>query len=165
MDVILVDEKDNETGTMEKLEAHKQGILHRALSVVILNDKNEMLIQRRADDKYHSGGLWSNACCSHPKPGESTADAALRRLKEEMGIEAELEFMKSFIYQVKFPNGLTEHEFDHLFTGRYNGTPSPDPSEVSEWKWVRLDELKKSIKENPTEYSFWFRMIMDEYER
>ena len=122
-EVILVNEADEQIGVMEKMEAHEKGLLHRAFSVFIFNDKGEMLLQQRALNKYHSGGLWTNACCSHPRPGEDTLQAAKRRLMEEMGIETSLTLKNSFTYKTAFENGLTEHEFDHIFIGTFNQEP------------------------------------------
>jgi len=158
-DVILVDENDQPTGTMSKLEAHQKGELHRAFSVFIFNDEHEMLLQRRAADKYHSGGLWTNTCCSHPFPGEETATAAVRRLGEEMGFTTDLEFVTSFIYKAELDQGLHEHEFDHVYIGRYNAAPDPDPNEASEWKYMGLDALEQDLAANPERYTVWFRII------
>jgi len=159
-DVILVDERDDEIGTMEKMEAHRQARLHRAFSVFIFNSKNEMLIHRRALDKYHCAGLWTNACCSHPAPGESTLDAATRRLKEEMGFNAELKEAFSFVYKAPFDNGLTEHEVDHCFVGFYNGSIKPDPKEVAEWKFVTTKDIADDVKKHPEKYTPWFRIAL-----
>src|ERR1044072_1062769 len=120
-EVILVNERDEATGIMEKMEAHQKGVLHRAFSVFIFNNKNEMLLQQRAIKKYHSGGLWTKACCSHPRPGETKSDAALRRLYEELGFTTSIEKIFDFTYKASFENGLTENEFDHVFAGIYNG--------------------------------------------
>jgi isopentenyl-diphosphate delta-isomerase len=158
--VVLVDEKDCELGTMEKLEAHRKGILHRAFSVFIFNDDDQMLLQQRALDKYHSAGLWTNACCSHPRPGESSLSAAHRRLKEEMGLETELNFKTSFIYRSAFENGLIEHEFDHVFVGKTNALPQPNPAEVSSYKWLSISEVKKLIIEEPNKFTTWFKIAI-----
>jgi len=157
--VILVDENDRPIGEMEKLEAHRTGLLHRAFSVFIFNDENELLLQQRAYGKYHSGGLWTNTCCSHPVSGETTEAAAARRLKEEMGFSTGLEFVTSFIYKAELDNGLFEHEFDHVFTGRYNGNPVPDAEEVAGWKYIGLDELATDMAAHPELYTIWFRLI------
>lgn len=154
--VILVDKNDREMGTMEKMEAHRQGVLHRAFSVIIVNDNGEMLLQQRAVHKYHSGGLWTNACCSHPYPGEDIIAAGERRLYEEMGIKTKLDTIGSFIYQCKFSNGLTEHEFDHVLKGIYNEDPIINVEEVETFKWMNIDLLKSSIIRNPEQYTFWF---------
>ncbi len=154
--VILVDKNDREMGTMEKMEAHRQGVLHRAFSVIIVNDNGEMLLQQRAVHKYHSGGLWTNACCSHPYPGEDIIAAGERRLYEEMGIKTKLDTIGSFIYQCNFSNGLTEHEFDHVLKGIYNEDPIINVEEVETFKWMNIDLLKSSIIRNPELYTFWF---------
>ena len=156
-EVVLVDENDNEVGTAEKLEAHKKGLLHRAFSVFIFNSKGELLLQRRASDKYHSGGLWSNTCCSHPRPGEKLISAATRRLKEEMGIETTLSQTFSFTYKVNLENGLTEHEYDHVFLGVFDGSPKVNPSEATDWKWIDVEDLKKDIEANPRKYTYWLK--------
>lgn len=157
--VILVNEKDHEIGTEEKIKAHKEGKLHRAFSIFIFNKKGELLIQKRAKSKYHSGGLWSNTCCSHPRPGEDLKEAANRRLKEEMGIETDLKEVFSFIYKAKLGD-LIENEFDHVFFGQFEGTPKPDRKEVEDWKWIKISTLKKDIKKNPKKYTFWFKAIL-----
>lgn len=156
--VILVDEQDNELGVMDKMQAHITPVLHRAFSIFIFNNKNEMLLQQRASGKYHSGGLWTNACCSHPQPGEDTGAAALRRLKEEMGFETPLEKAFSFVYQAAFDNGLTEYEYDHVFTGFYDGAIQPDPEEVSHYRFLPMEEIKEMLKENPEQFTVWFRL-------
>ena len=161
--VILVDNNDNQLGLMEKIEAHEKAILHRAFSVFILNDYNELLLQKRALSKYHSPGLWTNTCCSHPRHGESVINAGLRRLKEEMGFETEISSLLSFIYKAEFDNGLTEHEFDHVLVGRYNKNPSINKSEVSDWKWTDLDFLKKDVVSNPDLYTVWFKIIFQQF--
>ena len=161
--VILVDNNDNQLGLMEKMEAHEKAILHRAFSVFILNDNNELLLQKRALSKYHSPGLWTNTCCSHPRNGESVINAGLRRLKEEMGFETEISSLLSFIYKAEFDNGLTEHEFDHVLVGRYNKNPSINKSEVSDWKWTDLDFLKKDVVVNPDLYTVWFKIIFQQF--
>jgi isopentenyl-diphosphate delta-isomerase len=159
--VVLVDENDKEIGTMEKLQAHLEGKLHRAVSVVLFNSQKQMLLQKRADGKYHSAGLWSNACCSHPRPGEDTLDAAKRRLYEELGIRCELQKMFELTYDLKLDKNLHEHEFDHVFAGITNDVPLPDPSEVSDWKYADVSQIKKEIKEDPSRFTEWFILIMD----
>ncbi|PKR82166.1 isopentenyl-diphosphate delta-isomerase [Brumimicrobium salinarum] len=161
--VVLVDEEDNELGTMEKLQAHQEGRLHRAFSVVIFNDQNEMLIHRRAKDKYHCEGLWTNACCSHPRFNESSKEAALRRLQEEMGFTTPIHYFDSFIYKTTFDNGLTEHELDHVFVGRYSNVPKPNPEEVEDFKYINIDLLKKDIQNHPENYTVWFKKIIKDY--
>lgn len=154
--VILVDELDNEIGTIEKMEAHQLGVLHRAFSVFIFDKEGRMLLQQRALHKYHSGGLWTNACCSHPRPGEKTDSAAKRRLKEEMGIEADLEPMFNFTYEARFENGLIEHEFDHVFFGQYNGELLPNKQEVMNTKLAAIEDISKQIREEPGKFTAWF---------
>ena len=158
--VILVDEKDNQIGTMEKLEAHRQGKLHRAFSVLIYNSKGEMLLQKRAAGKYHSGGLWTNACCSHPAPGEKMEDATTRRVKEEMGIQTQPEFSYSFIYKVLLEGNLIEHELDHVYIAKFDGAPVINPDEVEDWKFANMDWLKKDIDRHPELYTYWFKLIL-----
>jgi isopentenyl-diphosphate delta-isomerase len=159
--VILVDDRDNETGIAGKLEAHRKGLLHRAFSVFVFNSKGELMLQKRADAKYHSGGLWSNTCCSHPFPGESSAAAAHRRLMEEMGFSTDLIECFSFIYKEKLDNDLTEHEYDHVFIGRTENAPSPNPQEVQDWKWMNMDELKQELDNNSPAYTVWLRIVFE----
>jgi len=157
--VILVDKDDNELGLMEKLEVHQKGLLHRAFSVFLLNDSNQLLLQKRALDKYHSPGLWTNTCCSHQRKHEKTIDAAHRRLFEEMGIKSELKLFTSFIYKAEFDNGLIEHEFDHVIVGSFVGNPVINQLEVCDWKWEDLDLLKIDLNTNPNDYTEWFKII------
>jgi len=157
-EVILVNELDEPLGSMEKIEAHRRGLLHRAFSVFIFNNKGEMLLQQRALNKYHSGGLWTNTCCSHPSPGEKTVEAANRRLKEEMGFSAELENIFSFTYRSSFDNGLTEHEFDHVFTAVYEGVIDPDPDEVRDFCYKSLGDIQTSLTSHPDKYTTWFHI-------
>jgi len=159
--VILVDERDRPLGTMEKMEAHKKGVLHRAFSVFIFNDKGELLLQKRASSKYHSAGLWTNTCCSHPYPGEETIAAAHRRLKEEMGMDTLLIHKTSFIYKTEFDNGLTEHEFDHVFVGNYNESPILDEDEAEDYRWVSLSDVKKEIQNSPQNFTSWFKIAIE----
>lgn len=161
--VILVDEQNNELGLMEKIEAHRNAALHRAFSVFIFNRNGELLIQQRALDKYHSAGLWTNTCCSHPRAGETTAEGARRRLKEEMGIDCALTEKFSFIYKAPFDNGLTEHELDFIYTGVFNGEPHINKEEVHAYKWISIDALSGHMLANPLEYTAWFRIILDRY--
>jgi len=163
--VILVDEHDNEIGLMEKQEAHVKALLHRAFSVMVFNDKGEMLLQQRALSKYHSGGLWTNTCCSHPRQGETTDQAAHRRLQEEMGFDCELKLHQTFIYKAPFDNGLTEHELDHVFIGTYNQDPHINPEEVNDFHWISLSELDQQLRNQPEKFTVWFKMIMDNYVR
>ncbi len=161
--VILVDALNNQTGIMEKQEAHTKALLHRAFSVFIFNNQNELLLQQRALGKYHSAGLWTNTCCSHPRPGEDTLEAAHRRLKEEMGLDCELSEKFSFIYQTPFDNGLSEHELDFVFTGVFNGMPRINPSEVAAFRWISLPDLEQEIAEHPQRFTIWFKLILKEY--
>ena len=161
--VVLVDRNDNPIGLMPKLEAHQIGVLHRAFSVFILNQKGQLMLQRRALDKYHSPGLWTNTCCSHPRESESNIEAGVRRLKEEMGFTTPLKSMFSFIYKSKFDNGLTEHEFDHVLLGYYDKQPFINTIEVSEWKWMSLDKIIIEIKNKPEEFTVWFKIIFERF--
>ena len=155
--VVLVNEHDEEIGTMGKLQAHVEGVLHRAFSIFLFDGSGRLLLQRRATGKYHSGGLWTNTCCSHPRPGEALDSAAYRRLREEMGIETQLEHRFSFIYKGGFDNGLQEHELDHVYFGRWNGSADPDPCEVSDWKYVGTDRLTEEMRQEPERYTIWLR--------
>ena len=161
--VILVDEQDNQVGLMPKMEAHEKGVLHRAFSVFVFNDKNELMLQQRALHKYHSPGLWTNTCCSHQRDHESNIEAGKRRLEEEMGFVTELKEVTSFIYKAPFDNGLTEHEYDHVMVGKYNDMPTINPDEVDSWKWMDLEEVKVDINLNPSEYTEWFKIIFDKF--
>ncbi|MBW8687333.1 isopentenyl-diphosphate Delta-isomerase [Chitinophaga rhizophila] len=156
--VILVNEHDEETGLMEKMEAHEKGLLHRAFSVFVLNDKGEMLLQQRALDKYHSGGLWTNACCSHPLPGETVEAATHRRLAEEMGFDCPLRELFQFTYRTEFDNGLIEHEYDHVWVGFYNGEIHPDPIEVHAFHYLPIDEILRQLTATPEQFTSWFRL-------
>ena len=161
--VILVDENDNPIGTMPKMEAHEKAMLHRAFSVFILNANDEVLLQQRANDKYHSAGLWTNTCCSHPHPGEDTLGAARRRLKEEMGMEADLQFVFKFMYKAPFDNLLTEHEIDHVFIGKTDHLPIINPGEVASYKDMKPEDIKLDMEQNPQSYTVWFRIIFNEF--
>ena len=156
--VILVDQQDNPIGLMEKIEAHEKALLHRAFSVFVFNDKNELMLQQRAAEKYHSPLLWTNTCCSHQRDGESNIEAGKRRLQEEMGFSCELEEVFSFIYKAPFDNGLTEHEYDHVMIGRFNDEPIVNPEEVASYKWMPLEEVKNDIENHPEEYTAWFKI-------
>lgn len=160
--VILVDQQDNPIGLMEKIEAHEKALLHRAFSVFVFNDKNELMLQQRAAEKYHSPLLWTNTCCSHQRDGESNIEAGKRRLQEEMGFSCELEEVFSFIYKAPFDNGLTEHEYDHVMIGRFNDEPIVNPKEVASYKWKPLEEVKNDIENHPEEYTAWFKIIFKE---
>ncbi len=160
--VILVDQHDNEIGTEEKIEAHRKGLLHRAFSIFIFNKNDKMLIHQRAFSKYHSGGLWTNTCCSHPRPHEKTIDAAHRRLQEELGFDCDLEEQFSFIYRVDLvQDGLIEHEFDHVFFGRYEGPMNLNPDEIADIAWVDIEELSIDIKQHPEKYTYWFAVCWE----
>lgn len=157
-EVVLVNEKDEVMGTMEKMAAHKQALLHRAFSVFVFNTHGDLLMQQRAFSKYHSGGLWTNTCCSHPRPGEQVADAANRRLIEEMGFTTSLTKAFDFTYKAAFDNGLTEHEFDHVFTGVYEGPVQFNPNEVAAYSFMTEKELEEQIQETPARFTAWFHI-------
>lgn len=157
--VILVNEMDEAVGTSEKIQAHLQGRLHRAFSIFIFDLQNRLLLQRRADTKYHSGNLWSNSCCSHPRPGEATEVAAHRRLQEEMGFDCEIREVFNFVYCVELDNDLFEHEYTHTFVGVFDGEPNPSALEVAEWKWVQPAFLTSDIAINPGSYTYWFKEL------
>lgn len=159
--VILVDTNDNPVGQMEKLKAHLKGELHRALSILIFNSDGEILLQQRAFSKYHTPGLWSNTCCSHPRPGEDSLEAATRRLQEEMGFTTPLIKSFDFIYRAHFDNGLIEHEFDHVFFGTFDGEPVINPEEANDFEWVKLNNLMEDMRSSPENYTVWFRIIME----
>jgi len=159
--VVLVDEKDNPIGLMEKMEAHEKALLHRAFSVFIFNKKGELMLQQRAASKYHSPLLWTNTCCSHQRDGETNLEAGKRRLQEEMGFVTEIKEVFSFIYKAPFDNGLTEHELDHVMVGSFEGAPSINKEEVESYKWMNLEDLKSDIKNNPDIYTAWFKIIFD----
>lgn len=159
--VILVDEQDAAIGVREKLQAHREGALHRAISVFLFNDDGELLLQQRHPEKYHSGGLWSNTCCSHPRPGESVEAAAQRRLQEEMGVSCDLHRIFGFVYRSKLDLDLYEHEYDHVFVGLFNGAPLPDGAEVIAWRWAAPDALRKDVAEHPDRYTYWFCLLLE----
>lgn len=160
-EVVLVDEHDRRVGTAEKLEAHRSGKLHRALSVFVFDRDGRLLIHQRAAEKYHSGGLWSNTCCSHPRPGEEVADAARRRLGEEMGLEdVHLEEWFTFTYRARVGPELWEHELDHVFVGLSDHDPEPSPEEVADWRWVTLAELAEEVEAHPDRFTYWFRELL-----
>jgi isopentenyl-diphosphate Delta-isomerase len=161
--VILVNENDEQIGLMPKMEAHEKALLHRAFSVFVFNEQNELMIQQRAFGKYHSPGLWTNTCCSHQREGESNIEAGKRRLQEEMGFSTDLKDTISFIYKAPFDNGLTEHEFDHILVGHFNEEPILNPEEVNAWKWMSLEDLKEDMEKQPQLYTEWFKIIFDKY--
>jgi len=158
--VILVDRRDKVLGSEEKLKAHQLGKLHRAFSIIVFNSRGQMMLQKRAKSKYHSGGLWTNACCSHPRPGKKLLPEARIRLRQEMGFSCPLKEIFSFIYKVKL-GGLYEHEFDHVLVGKFDSKPDPNPKEAEEWKWTKINWLKKDVKKHPGDYAYWFRIIFD----
>ncbi len=159
--IILVDEQDNAIGTMEKMEAHRKGVLHRAFSVLLFNSNGEALLQKRSMSKYHSGGLWTNTCCSHPSPTEKIEDATRKRLKHEMGIDIQPEFAFKFIYKANLDNNLIEHEFDHVYTATFNGTPAINEREVEAWKFMSLPSLHQDIDAFPEKYTSWFKIMVN----
>lgn len=161
--VILVNEQDEQIGLMPKMEAHEKALLHRAFSVFIFNDDNDLMLQQRALTKYHSPGLWTNTCCSHQREGETNINAGKRRLMEEMGFVTDLKESISFIYKAPFDNGLTEHEYDHVLLGTYNSVPNINPDEVADWKWMPLEDVKVDISLYPERYTAWFKVIFDKF--
>jgi isopentenyl-diphosphate delta-isomerase len=164
MDIILVNENDVQLGTMEKMEVHQKALLHRAFSIFIFNSKGDMLLQQRAINKYHSAGLWSNACCSHPSGDQQTMEAAEKRLQAEMGFTVPLQKAFDFIYKAALENGLTEHEYDHVFMGKYDGEIYPDKDEVKDFCFVSMDEIKNSIQTHPEKYTEWFKIAFPKVE-
>ena len=161
--VILVNENDEQIGTMPKMEAHEKALLHRAFSVFVFNENNELMLQQRAGHKYHSPLLWTNTCCSHQRVGETNVDAGKRRLMEEMGFSVDLKDTISFIYKAPFDNGLTEHEFDHILVGRFDGVPNINPDEVNDWKWMSLEAVKTDMELQPQFYTEWFKIIFEKF--
>lgn len=161
-DIILVDDNDQEIGTGEKMAVHIQGLRHRAFSVFVFNSQGELLLQKRAAAKYHGGGLWTNTCCSHPRPGEDTLSAAARRLFEEMGFSCSLREVMELSYSFTMPNGLIENEYDHVFFGEFSGEPTLNPTEAEDWAWVKIDKILVDIKKNPEKYTPWFCLIVEE---
>jgi isopentenyl-diphosphate Delta-isomerase len=161
--VILVNHLDEQIGLMPKLEAHQKGILHRAFSVFIVNTKNEIMLQQRAHQKYHSPLLWTNTCCSHQRDKETNIEAGKRRLFEEMGFETDLKELFHFIYKAPFDNGLTEHELDHVMIGYYNEEPKINTDEVASWKWMKIEKIKIDMINNPDIYTVWFKIIFEEF--
>lgn len=163
--VILVDETDAERGLLDKLEAHRRGALHRALSVIVARSDGRLLLQKRAAAKYHSGGLWTNTCCSHPRPGEAVDVAAARRLVEEMGFSCDLTPLFVARYEAEVSNNLIENELVHVFGGRFDGTPEPIADEVEDWRWCSIETLRREIVESPENFSVWFRKYLEEFDR
>jgi len=170
--VVLVDESgkdrlnsDGSLKTLDKLEAHRRGILHRAVSVFIFNSRGQLLLQKRAAGKYHSSELWTNTCCTHPRTGEKPSETACRRLREEMGLESKLKEIFSFLYQADVGNGLIEYEFDHVFTGISDRSPAPDPAEASDWKWISLEDLEAALAKHPEEFTPWLPRCFPEVKR
>ena len=161
--IVLVDANDIPQGVAPKVEVHRRGLKHRALSVLVRNRRGDMLVHRRNPEKYHSGGLWTNACCSHPRPGEATGDAAHRRLAEEMGVHCEVKPLFTAHYRAAVSNGYIEDEVVHVFGGTYEGPIAPDPAEVSEWKWMRFAELADDLIRRPERYTVWFHHYFREH--
>jgi isopentenyl-diphosphate delta-isomerase, type 1 len=162
--IIAVDEFDKEIGSIEKMEAHYKGILHRAFSILVFNSNHQLLLQKRSVKKYHSPGLWTNTCCSHPQFGEDLYTAVYRRIKEEMGFTCNLKEMFSFIYKVEFEDNLFENEYDHVFIGKYDGEVIPNKEEVDDFKWVGIKYIKEDIKVNPEKYTYWFKSLINKIE-
>jgi isopentenyl-diphosphate Delta-isomerase len=160
--VVLVDERDRELGALDKARAHAEGRLHRALSVFVFDSEGALLLQRRARGKYHSGGLWTNTCCGHPRPGEATSDAARRRLREEMGVDCALRPVRSFVYRTAVGGGLLEHELDHLFVGRSDAVPRPDPAEVMAWRRAAVPALWRELTRRPGDFTAWLGLALRE---
>ena len=161
--VVLVNPNDEQIGLMPKMEAHEKAVLHRAFSVFVMNANGEIMLQRRAAQKYHSPLLWTNTCCSHQRNGETNIEAGKRRLMEEMGFVTELKEVFSFIYKAPFDNGLTEHELDHVMVGNYNGDPKINPEEVADWKWMFPEDVRRDISKNPEAYTAWFKIIFERF--
>jgi isopentenyl-diphosphate delta-isomerase len=162
--LVLVDESDVATGSIEKMKAHETGLLHRAFSIFLYDDDGRMLLQRRALSKYHSAGLWSNACCGHPRPGETTSAGARRRLREELGVECSLDHLGSFCYRAELTNGLIEHELDHVFVGRFNGPVFPNPVEVADWRWTKVEAIAVELAVNSSRFTPWFGLAVDKFD-
>lgn len=160
--LILVNERDEAVGVEEKITAHLKGVMHRAFSVFIFNSAGQLLLQKRANTKYHSRGLWSNTCCGHPRPGESIEGASRRRLKEEMGFDCEVRKVFEFTYRADLEDGLTECEYDHVLVGTFNGVPTPNSDEVEGWKWLDLVTLGLDVRAQPDKYTCWFTLIFAE---
>jgi isopentenyl-diphosphate delta-isomerase len=161
--VILVDQQDQEIGVEEKIQAHLTGKLHRAFSIFVVNSYGQLLMQKRAVTKYHSRGLWSNTCCGHPRPKETISDASGRRLVEEMGIRSELKEVFSFSYRAALEDGFFENEYDHVLVGQFEGIPAPDPTEISDWRWMDLEKLGADLRKHPQGYSSWFQIAFGQF--
>lgn len=161
--IALVDSDDNIIGYQEKYLVHSKGLLHRAFSILVFNSKREILLQQRANDKYHSAGLWTNTCCSHLPQNHNMESFIHERLIGEMGFDCELKFVSSFHYQVTLNDGMTENEIDHIYIGFFEGMPSPNSEEVSNWKWCNTDDLRKEIQSNPEKYTYWFKNILENH--
>ena len=159
--VTLVDESDTAIGVEEKTQAHLAGKLHRAFSIFVFNSQQELMLQRRARSKYHSGGLWSNTCCGHPRPNETTLAAGLRRLQEEMGFVCDLKESSSILYRVELDHGMIEHEFDHVLTGRFDGEPCPNPDEVAEFQWLGISQLMEALSSRPESFTYWLKLALE----
>ena len=162
--MILVNTRDEPMGTMGKMEVHQKGLLHRAFSVFVFDKSGRFLLQQRAYSKYHSSGLWTNTCCSHPRPDENVEDAAKRRLREEMGFETELKEIFSFVYKAEMGNGLIEHEYDHVFAGFFDDPPHPNSNEVAGWCYSSINDLKVKMMKNPDQFTSWFRIVFPKIE-
>ncbi len=158
--LILVDENDNKVGVGTKMQVHRQGALHRAFSVFIFDNQGRLMLQQRASTKYHSGGLWTNSCCGHPRPGESNLAASTRRLHEEMGFTCQLNEVDQILYRVDVSNGLVENEYNHTFIGAFDGKPALNPQEAEGWKWIAIADVFNAIKQNPEHFTAWFKVIL-----
>lgn len=161
--VVLVDSADTQVGVLDKMEAHRFGALHRAFSVSVSDAEGRLLLQKRALGKYHSGGLWTNTCCGHPRPGEGILAAARRRLMEEMGFDCTLKPLFRTSYRARVSNGLVENELVHVFGGRFGATPRPDPAEVEDWRWESVPVIAADVTRHPERYSVWFRRYITEF--
>ncbi len=162
-DIILVTPEDVAIGTASKSHTHRTGLLHRAFSILIFDTQGRMLLQQRAKQKYHSGGLWTNACCSHPRPEELISDAAHRRLQEELAFDCPLAYQYKFIYKAELDNGLIEHELDYVFTGLYEGIITPNPNEVQAYQYMDIAQITEQLRTHPEHYTAWFRIIFEQY--
>ncbi len=159
--VILVDQHDQMVGTMEKMQAHQEGLLHRAFSIFVFNAQGELLIQKRAPVKYHTGSLWSNTCCSHPKPNETIEETLQFKLQQEMGFQCPLKRAFAITYRAELGNGLIENELDHIYFGAFNENPEPNPEEVCDWKYIALPDLTKEMAQHPDHFTPWFKLLLN----